>query len=114
MLGTRPDVNLSVARALIYGGYSYVLLGEGFCEAPVNLSAALPSTELLTRAIAHFDEGIAAATAATTPANAVAAQDLISLARVGQEGRPGEGPHVRPGGAGRLRAVGLLLRELRP
>jgi len=83
MLGTRPDVNLSVARALIYGGYSYVLLGEGFCEAPVNLSAPLPSTELLTRAIAHFDEGIAAATAATTPANAVAAQDLISLARVG-------------------------------
>jgi hypothetical protein len=39
--------------------------------------------ELLTRAVAHFDEGIAAATAATTPANQAVAQDLISLARVG-------------------------------
>ena len=31
--------SLNIARALAYGGYAYILLGEGFCEAPVNLSA---------------------------------------------------------------------------
>jgi starch-binding outer membrane protein, SusD/RagB family len=82
MLGARAAASLNVARALIYGGYSYVLLGEGFCEAPVNLSKALPSAELLTRGIARFDEGIAVATAASAT-NAVAAGDLINLARVG-------------------------------
>jgi hypothetical protein len=86
MLGAKAGASLSVARALIYGGYAYVLLGEGFCESPVNLSAPLPSRELLTRAVAHFDEGIAVATAAltdTTGTTATDAQDLISLARVG-------------------------------
>jgi hypothetical protein len=83
MLGPQAGSSLSVARALVYGGYAYVLLGEGFCEAPVNLSAPLPSDELLARAVARFDEGITVATAASTGANATAAQDLISLARVG-------------------------------
>ena len=83
MQGANAASSLNVARALIYGGYSYVLLGEGFCEAPVNLSAALPSGELLTRGIARFDEGIAVATAAMIGANAAAAQDLIYMARVG-------------------------------
>jgi hypothetical protein len=81
--GANAGSNLNVARALIYGGYSYVFLGEGFCEAPVNLSAPLSSKELLARAIARFDEGIAVATAARTDANAAAAQDLIYLAQVG-------------------------------
>ena len=81
--GTNAGSNLNVARALIYGGYSYVLLGEGFCEAPVNLGAPLPSKELLGRAIARFDEGIAVATAGRTGANVAAAQDLIYMARVG-------------------------------
>jgi hypothetical protein len=83
MAGANATSSLNVARALIYGGYSYVLLGEGFCEAPVNLSAALPSTELLTRAIARFDEGITVATAARTGADVAAAQDLIYMAQVG-------------------------------
>jgi starch-binding outer membrane protein, SusD/RagB family len=86
MLGAKAGASLNVARALIYGGYTYVLLGEGFCESPVNLSGPLPSRELLTRAVAHFDEGIAVATAALTDATgttATDAQDLISLAQVG-------------------------------
>ena len=29
--------SLNVATLLALGGYSYVLLGEGFCESPVNL-----------------------------------------------------------------------------
>ena len=82
MLGTRAASSLNVARALAYGGYAYVLLGEGFCEAPVNLSAPLTSKELLTRAIARFDEAITVATAAKA-ASAVDAHDLINMARVG-------------------------------
>ena len=82
MLGTRAASSLNVARALAYGGYAYVLLGEGFCEAPVNLSAPLTSDELLSRAIARFDEAITVATAAKAGAG-VAAEDLINMARVG-------------------------------
>ena len=83
ILGPDAESSLNVARALIYGGYAYVLLGEGFCEAPVNLSAPLSSSELLSRAVARFDEGIAVATAAAGGTNEAAAQDLISLAHVG-------------------------------
>ena len=82
MLGVDAASSLNVARALIYGGYSYLLLGEGFCEAPVNLSAPVASEELLTRAIARFDEGISVATAAMIGTN-VEAEDLIDMARVG-------------------------------
>ncbi len=82
MLGAKAATSLNVARTLIYAGYSYVLLGEGFCDAPVRLSAPLSTDELLTRAIARFDEGIAIATAAPTGAD-TAAQSLIALARVG-------------------------------
>jgi hypothetical protein len=83
MQGANAASSLNVARALVYAGYAYVLLGEGFCEAPVNLSAALPSHELLTRGIARFDEGIMVATAARVGENAAVAQDLIYLAQVG-------------------------------
>ena len=83
ILGTGASSSLNVARALIYGGYSYVLLAEGFCDSPVNLSAALTPAELFARAIAHFDEGIAVATAGRTGANVAAAQDLIYMAQVG-------------------------------
>ena len=83
MSGANAASSLNVARALVYGGYAYVLLGEGFCEAPVNLGAPLPSNELLTRAVARFDEGIAVATAAMAGTNPAAAQDLINMARVG-------------------------------
>jgi len=61
LAGATASSDLNVARVLAYGGYSYVLLGEGWCEAPVNLSAPLPSDSLLRRAIKHFDEAIAVA-----------------------------------------------------
>jgi len=85
MQGTGAGTSLNVARALVYGGYSYVLLGEGFCEAPIALSAGLPPAELFKRAVAHFDSAITIATAAAaaSSANAAAAQDLINMARVG-------------------------------
>jgi hypothetical protein len=81
--GASAASSLNVARALVYGGYAYVLLGEGFCEAPVNRSAALPDHELLARGIARFDEAVVVATAARTETNVGAAQDLIHLAQVG-------------------------------
>jgi hypothetical protein len=83
LLGTAAGSDLNVARVLAYGGYSYVLLGEGFCESPVNLSAPLPSDSLLRRAIKRFDEAIAVATAGSQGANVAAAQDLINMSRVG-------------------------------
>jgi DNA uptake protein ComE-like DNA-binding protein len=86
LLGPAAASSLNVARALAYGGYAYVLLGEGFCDAPINLSAPKSSDELLTLAIAHFDEAIAVATAAKAGANAAntaAAQDLIYMSQVG-------------------------------
>jgi hypothetical protein len=78
-----PASDINVATVLAYGGYSYVLLGEGWCESPVNLSAPLPSDSLLRRAIAHFDEAITVATAARTGANVAAATDLINMSHVG-------------------------------
>jgi hypothetical protein len=83
MLGAAASSDLNVARALAYGGYSYVLLGEGFCVSPVNLSAPLPSDSLLRRAIKHFDEAIAVATAGRQGTNTAAAQDLIYMSQVG-------------------------------
>jgi hypothetical protein len=83
MRGANATSSLNVARALAYGGYAYVLLGEGFCEVPVDRSAPLPSQELLARGVARFDEAIVVATAARTGSDAAAAQDLIHLAQVG-------------------------------
>ncbi len=72
--------SLNVATVLAYGAYAYTLLGEGFCQATVNLSAAMTSDQLLQRAITLFDQAIATATAAGTSA---AATDIINMARVG-------------------------------
>jgi starch-binding outer membrane protein, SusD/RagB family len=83
MAGAAAGSDLNVARALAYGGYSYVLLGEGWCEAPVNLSAPLSSDSLLRLAIKRFDEAITVATAGSVAPNVAAAQDLINMSRVG-------------------------------
>lgn len=83
MLGANAASNLDVARTLAYGGYAYVLLGEGFCDAPVNGGPALSPDELLARAVARFEESILVATAGSTGANVAAGQDLISMAHVG-------------------------------
>jgi hypothetical protein len=82
-LVTTPDADINVATALAYAGYSYVLLGEGWCESPVNLSAPISSDSLLRLAIARFQEAITVATAAKQGANVNAAQDLIYMSQVG-------------------------------
>jgi len=86
ILGAGYGKSLNVARVFAYGGYAYVLLGEGYCDAPIALSAALKPAELFARAIAHFDSAIAVATAASAGAPAAtvtAAQDIINMSRVG-------------------------------
>jgi starch-binding outer membrane protein, SusD/RagB family len=98
LIGSTATSDINVARALAYGGYSYVLLGEGWCESPVNLSAPLPSDSLLRRAIAHFDEAITVATAARQGTNVAAAQDLIYMSQVGAARaalKVGDGPLAR-------------------
>lgn len=83
ILGSGASSSLNMTRVMAYGGYAYVLLGEGFCEAPVNLSAGLPPDELFKRALARFDTAIAVATAAKTGTNVAAATDLINMSNVG-------------------------------
>ena len=72
--------SLNVATVQAYGGYSYLLLGEGFCEVTVNLSAPKTPDQMFQAAAALFDQAIATATASGSSA---AATDIINMARVG-------------------------------
>lgn len=72
-----PDRQKLIAEAAAYAGYSYVLLGEGFCQAAVNMSAAMSSTELLDSAVVRFSTALTAAQAAGDDA-------IANLARVGR------------------------------
>ena len=72
--------SLNVATVQAYGGYSYLLLGEGFCEVTVNLSAPMTPDQMFQQAIALFDQAIATATASGSSAGAT---DIINMARVG-------------------------------
>lgn len=87
MLGGTASSSLNLARVYAYGAYSYVLLAEGFCDAPVNISAPLSPEELFARGIARFDSAIATANAykgtTTVAANIAAANDLINMSNVG-------------------------------
>jgi hypothetical protein len=88
--------DLGLARVLAYGGYSYVVLGEFFCQAPVSPDeGALTSEQILERGIERFDQAIQIATAARAQAAAVTpstaasrlaiarADSLIRLSQVG-------------------------------
>lgn len=87
ILGASAGTSINLARVLAYGAYSYVLLAEGFCDAPVNLSAPLLPDELFKLGIARFDTAITIATAyragTTVAANIAAATDLINMSNVG-------------------------------
>lgn len=72
--------SLNVATVMAYGAYAYTLLGEGFCESTVNLSAPLSSDEMLQRGIDLFDRAIATSQASGSGAEAT---DIVNMARVG-------------------------------
>lgn len=76
--------DLRLARTLAYAGYTYVLMGEYLCEAPINLSAAFSSSELTGMAVPRFEEAVRVAAAARAAgARAASADSLMHLANVG-------------------------------
>lgn len=84
-LGDKAGSTLGLARSLAFAGYGNVMLGEYFCQSPVqDDQPAISSDDLMRRAIARFDEAIQIATAArATPAQAASADTVIHLSRVG-------------------------------
>jgi hypothetical protein len=79
-LGERAATSVQLARGYAYAGYSYVMMGDFMCEAPIELSAPVPQEELYAMAIERFQRALAIATAAGT---AEGAADVANLARVG-------------------------------
>jgi hypothetical protein len=85
ILGAEADASLNMARVQAYRGYSYTLIGETFCEAPINLSRAYTDVELLELGLPAFDEAIRVAeNARTGGADASEANRIINLANVGK------------------------------
>ncbi|HEX8361907.1 MAG TPA: hypothetical protein VF613_17440 [Longimicrobium sp.] len=77
-----------LARVQAYSGHSYLILAEGLCNSPIDVSAPLPPDSLFNRAIVRFDDAIRIATAAKAVAGAPAAvtlsaDSIINFARVG-------------------------------
>ena len=66
-----------IAKAAAYAGYSRILLGEGFCEAAINLGPLMTSNEVFASAEAMFTTAIAAAQAAGN-------QQILNMAYVGR------------------------------
>jgi hypothetical protein len=84
IFGDTASQSLGMARALAYGGYANMLLGEFMCEAPVDpTSAPLGWDELMERALERYDEAISVATAYKDGGASAAADSIIYLASVG-------------------------------
>lgn len=92
ILGDTVGRDLRVARALAYGGLTYVTLGEMECATPIDRSVPKTWEEMMTAAVAKFDSAITIATAAKTyygtltpavPNSILAADSVINFARVG-------------------------------
>jgi hypothetical protein len=71
-----PDRQALIATAQAYGGYSRILLGEGFCSAAIDAGPELTPAEVFAQAEAKFSDAIASATASQP--------DLALMARVGR------------------------------
>jgi hypothetical protein len=79
-LGNRAANSLVLSKAYAYGGYSYIMLADYLCEAPVNLSAAYSQEELYGMAAERLQKALDIATAAGAQPGA---SDVINLAKVG-------------------------------
>ena len=66
-----------IARAAAYAGYSYLLLGEGFCSMAIDAGPQLQPAEVLQLAVDRFTTAISAAQAAGE-------DDLENMALVGR------------------------------
>lgn len=66
-----------LAKALIYGAYDRIMLGELFCSAAIDLGPELTSMQIFVQAEDRFTQGLAAAQAAKDA-------PLVSLAYMGR------------------------------
>ncbi len=82
--GAAASTVLNTAIAHAYAGYAYVLLGEHFCEAPINVGRARSSQELLQESIRHFNQAITIAAASSGGGvNGMDAARVRNLANLG-------------------------------
>lgn len=72
-----PDRERSLGKIAAYGGYAYVLLGEGFCDVPLDGGPIVPKSEIWSRASNLF-------TTAIGHANAAGNTDIVLMATLGQ------------------------------
>lgn len=85
-----PDRQKLMAQTAAYAGYTLLLLGEGFCQAPAEtLAPALDQAGLFAKAEGYFTTAIASAIEAKTAAGsnagaAATADSLLNLAYVGR------------------------------
>ena len=77
-LADRAESSPGLAKAYTYGAYSYVLVADHLCEAPVNISAPFTTDELYGMAVERFETAIAIASAA-----GAGTTDVLNLARLG-------------------------------
>lgn len=75
--GDVADKPLSLATLAAYAGYSYTVLGEGFCELAFDEGPLATPAEAMSRAENWFGQAIQMAQQA-------GADDLLNMARVGQ------------------------------
>ena len=72
-----PNADERMATALVYAGYSHIILGDAMCEAVFDVSETLSSqAQIYERGLARLEEGLQVAGAAGRG-------DLANLARVG-------------------------------
>lgn len=75
--GDVPGKGALLASASAYSGYGLTLLGEGFCRASVDQSAALQPRDVLAMAEQRFD-------VAVQEAQSAGDLDILGMARVGR------------------------------
>lgn len=79
-----PDRQTLIARAALYAGFSYNLLGMAMCSAAIDGGPEVTSAQLLAAAEERFGTAIQAATAAGLPDVATAARAGRARARLYQ------------------------------
>src|SRR5262245_54189766 len=66
ILGDTVGRDLRVGRALAYGGYTYITLGEMMCTTPIDKGVPKTWDEMMTAAVLKFDSAVVIAAAAKT------------------------------------------------
>jgi hypothetical protein len=77
VLGADAESSELLAAALIFGGYTRILLADNFCQVTLDISAPLSPAEVYAQAIGLFTEAIPVAQAA-------GADSFVNLALVGR------------------------------